>query len=104
MPGSVSKAIEDGRDGPVVTDSGQLTNELDGILARRAPVLAGAIPGERQLGMNAPAPMQPEQVPRGIVGDVENDLVQHRPENALLHARRLRGVRPTLFEARCAFD
>ena len=69
MPGSVADAIEDVCDGRVVTDTGQVTDEFDGFRAHRATVLAGAIPRERQLGMNAPAPMQPEQVAGRIVGD-----------------------------------
>ena len=98
MTGAVSEAVEGGRDALVVTDARQFTNELDGLPAHRTAVLAGAIPGERQSGVNAPAPVQPKKIAGRIVGDFEDDFIQHGPEDALLQRRRGSRMVPQLVE------
>jgi hypothetical protein len=75
--------IERRSDRVILHDEGELTHGLDDV-GRRAVSLPPPAAGQAMLGMSAPYPVNDKDDLSRIFVDIDNGLVDHCPDNALL--------------------
>src|SRR5262249_19342619 len=95
--GAIAQAIENRSNRSITTHLGQLSNQLDHFSGCTAAMVAAPILDHHQLGVTSTGPVQAQMdLRRILVTDVDDDLLQNRPQNALLQSHRRLGMVPQL--------
>ena len=95
LAGAIPKTVQHLSNGGVITDLGQLGEQLDRLLVGHVPGLSGAVTSHMQLGVYTALPVDPQHVlRRRLVGRVHHDLLDHRTQDPLLQLHRSRRMMP----------